>query len=261
MYPKYKEKYNDEDVIISPADTRRYAEDSGDYPEEEPPAGVILCYQEDLFEYVTDTFEGRWVEGIDSYFDFYVLTETEVPIGVAGGIGIGAPATAFVMEHLIEYGVENIMAIEFAGCLQRDVAMEDIIVCDKALRNEGTSYHYLEPTRFVEAPGDLTETIEEMLEESKLQYHVGSSWTNDAFFRETIHEVEQYRDEGFLTVEMEAATTYSVARYRDITAAAMFIASDYVGTGEWEPYFHLTEEYLQRLFRIAKQALEQHCTI
>jgi len=57
-----KEKYNDEDVIISPADTRRYAEDSGDYPEEEPPAGVILCYQEDLFEYVTDTHskDGGW---------------------------------------------------------------------------------------------------------------------------------------------------------------------------------------------------------
>lgn len=88
-----------------------------------------------------------------------------------------------------------------------------------------------------------------------LGYVLGSSWTIDAPFREIVAEVRKYQEEGVLTVEMEAAAIFSVAKYRNVEAGAIFTISDYLAELEWKPKFHLTSEYLREIFEVAKEVL------
>lgn len=78
----------------------------------------------------------------------------------------------------------------------------------------------------------------------------------DAPFRETFKEIDQYKGEGVLTVDMEASAIFSVAKYLNVDAASIFTISDYLGEKEWKLYFHLTEKHLQALFEIALESMK-----
>ena len=95
----------------------------------------------------------------------------------------------------------------------------------------------------------------EILQDLDLEYALGTSWTTDAPYRETYEEVEKYRKEGVLTVEMEAAAIFAVTKYLNVEAGALFTISDYLCEEEWQLHFHLTEEHLKTLFTIAKKTI------
>jgi uridine phosphorylase len=88
------------------------------------------------------------------------------------------------------------------------------VVIDRALRDEGTSYHYLPPADFAEADPVLVETAMRGLTALGLPIYRGATWTTDAPFRETATAIEQSRDRDVLAVEMEAAALYAFARAR-----------------------------------------------
>ncbi|GAG93901.1 unnamed protein product [marine sediment metagenome] len=88
-----------------------------------------------------------------------------------------------------------------------------------------------------------------------VEYSLGTSWTTDAPYRETIKEIDHYKGEGVLTVDMEASAVFTVSNALNVDASAIFTISDYVGERAWQPYFHLTDEHLQTLFKIAIDTL------
>lgn len=150
---------------------------------------------------------------------------------VLEGFGIGAPAAAFVLEGIAALGVNSVISIGWAGALSREVSLGDIIVCTKALRDEGLSSHYLPPERYAHPDPSLTDNLADELEE----HRAGPSWTTDAIFRETPTEVSLYGNEGVLTVEMEAAGLFAVAQYLHIALAAGFCISDHLARSQmWE---------------------------
>jgi len=186
-------------------------------------------------EYVTETYDGTM---IDRYLgDLYVIEETEGAVGVLGGFGMGGPTTAVMMEELIAGGVETFLSIGYAGCLRAEIEMGEFIVCERAIRDDGTSHHYVEPETYATPTEDFVAAIRGQLQEGGEPFHVGPSWTTDAIYRETTAEIERYASDGVLTVEMEAATVFTVADHRGVDAAAMFVVSDYLGLSEWEPKF------------------------
>lgn len=204
-FPNHPEKY-DADPLIQPKQSAAYAE-SGDVVS--ALEGIVLSYSRDLMDYVTETYDGTM---IDRYLgDLYVIDETDGTIGVLGGFGIGGPTTAVTMEELIAGGVEAFLSIGYAGCLRAEIEMGEFIVCERAIRGQ--------------------------LQERGEPFHVGPSWTTDAIYQETTPEIERYASDGVLTVEMEAATVFTVADHRGVDAAAMFVVSDYLGLSEWEPKF------------------------
>lgn len=247
-FPQFPGKYDDESVT-----TPR----GGDL-DDEPPESVILCYQPSLFEHVVEEHAANRIEGWHGLMDCYTLTETGGRVGVAGNFGIGAPVTALMMEELIAGGVETFLSAGYVGCLQSEIVMEDIILADQAIRDEGTSHHYLQPAKYVEASESLLAHLRNELAERDVTVHEGATWTIDAAFRETAAEVKHYAGEDVLAVEMEAAATFAVAEYHGVEAGAMFVVSDYLGPEEWDPRFHLTDEHLERLFRLAKETLASH---
>jgi uridine phosphorylase len=251
-FPKFKNKHGSRS-LLDPLKNLRHARKYEQYPRTKPAQGIILCYDKRLVDYIIRSHRARKIERYCG--DLYLLKETKNRIGVACNFGIGAPAAAFVMEEFIAEGVKKFISIGEAGALQKNLKVGDFIVCTKAIRDEGTSHHYLKSSKYVCASKEITEKIEATMKKNGLKYVKGATWTIDAPFRETIDEVRKYQKEGVLTVEMEAAAVFAVAQYRKVKAGAIFTISDYLGELEWKPKYHLTEKHLEKLFQIAKDIL------
>ena len=164
-----------------------------------------------------------------------------------------------VLEELIVQGIRRFLSIGTAGSLQRDLGIGDIVVCDRAIRDEGTSHHYLPPDTYAHASPAATARLVDALQATGTPHSVGTSWTTDAPpYRETIAEVRHYQAAGVLAVEMEAAALFAVAAYRGVEMGALLTISDTLGDLKWDPHFRsdTTRESLETLYRVAVQALQ-----
>jgi len=253
-YPNYKNKH-DKPSIVTPEGFFDYTKEIGNAPDYPPPVGIILCYQRSLLRKVAHErkvtkMRGFWGEG-------YLLDETGGEIAIYGNFGIGAPAAVAHFEDLVAFGTRNFISIGTAGTLQKELDFGSIVVCEKAIRDEGTSHHYLKSEKYAYPSPILTGKMIDNLSKVNKKYTVGTSWTIDAPYRETVAEVKKYRDEGVLAVEMEAAALFAVAEYRKIGMAALITISDSLAELKWNPQFHSkkTDNGLDDLFKIALQTL------
>ena len=116
-----------------------------------------------------------------------------------------APGAAGTIEELHAMGCDKFIICGGAGSIKKDSKVGEIIVPIAAVRDEGTSYHYLEPSREVECHKATADFIISGLERLGIPYTVGKTWTTDAMYRETPEMIELRRKEGCITVEMETA--------------------------------------------------------
>lgn len=254
-FPNLPEKQLSE-PLVTPEKHAEYKRSRGGRDLEGSPEAVILCYSRGLMNHFTETYDG---ERFDHYYgDLFVFSDTGHTVGVLGNFGIGAPTTAMLMDELIADGVETFLSIGFAGCLDDSIGVGEFIVCEKAIRDEGTSHHYVESEKYAYPSESLIVEAKRLLGDRDASYHLGPSWTTDAVYRETKAEVERYAEEGVLTVDMEASAVFAVAAHRGVEAGAMFVVSDYLGPSEWDPKFHQTSASMQRLGDTAKDLLDTH---
>ena len=251
-FPNHPGKHAEE-ALVTPDRHGDYRAERHGIDAVDPPPGVVLCYSRRLMEYVTEAYDGTHVD--QYYGDLYVLDETDGRVGVLGNFGIGAPTTAMLMDELVADGTEAFLSIGLAGSLDETIEMGEFVVCDRAIRDEGTSHHYVASATYAHASDAVTEAAERLLTARDDPYHVGPSWTTDAIYRETVAEVERYAEAGVLTVEMEASAVFAVAECRGVEAGSMFVVSDYLGPEEWDPKFHLATSDLRRLADVATDLL------
>ncbi|RTL64523.1 MAG: purine-nucleoside phosphorylase [Pseudonocardiaceae bacterium] len=148
--------------------------------------------------------------------------------------GIGAPLAAMTLEELIAMGARRVVAVGGAGVLVPDLVMGHAVVVGSALRDEGTSAHYLRPGRVVDADPHGVEVLQRTLDAAGLPHVTGRTWTTDAVYRETRARVERRREEGCVTVDMEASAFIAVARFRGIRFAQVLLAADSLAGPEWD---------------------------
>jgi uridine phosphorylase len=172
-----------------------------------------------------------------AFLDLHTFDGTGGRVGVIGGFGIGAPAATSAFEALAAIGVRRFVSMGTAGALRAGLDTADVVVCDRAVRDEGVSHHYLPSARWAEPSTGLTDTLRRSLTDAGLEPSTGSAWTIDAPFRETVAEARHYAEEGVAVVEMEAAALFSVALVRGVEVAAAFAISDSLADGEWVPQF------------------------
>jgi purine-nucleoside phosphorylase len=251
-FPNLKNKYKEES-LITPQKFLEYERKLNKHPKFEPPTGVIFCYSKRLLNFIVKNYKVKKVEGFNG--ELYLLKETNNKIGIIGKFGIGAPVAAALMEELIAFGIKKFVSIGEAGSLQKDLKVGGIVVCEKAVRDEGVSYHYLKPSKYIHAPKSMIKKIKKVLNNSKIRYRIGTTWTTDAPYRETLPEIKKYQKEGVLTVEMEASAIFAIAQYKKVEAGVILTISDYLLESEWKPKFHLTTKFLKKLFQIAKKVL------
>lgn len=248
-FPNHPGKHAEE-ALFTPAESLSHRDD-----ESHPvPEALVLCYHDGLLARIAEEYEVAEIEVDAPWGTCYLLSGTDGRVGVVGGFGVGAPQTALAMEEFVVRGVKKFVSVGHAGSLQPDVRVGDLVVVERALRDEGTSHHYLAPGKWAEATPELVEALADACAEADEPYRRGSTWTIDAPYRETGAEIEAYREEGVLTVDMEAAATFAVARHRGVAAGALFTVSDHLDA-EWEPRFEETLPHLLRAFDRAVEAL------
>ena len=138
---------------------------------------------------------------------------------------LGAPAAVQLLEWLIAYGVEKVITFGTAGALN-DLPENEMFLVKRALRDEGTSFHYMEPGQFIDLDRDFLNQVEDVLSELNLKYDEITTWTTDGFFRETPKKVAQFRQLGASTVEMECSALAACAKFRKVDFAQILFTAD-----------------------------------
>lgn len=207
-------------------------------PVDRAPRAIVLCWQGRFFDEVRRRRDHRQLDGPGEVLLELAGTpspalETAAGVGVAR-LGIGAPTAAIVVEELAALGVERVVGLGFAGAIATGLNVGDLVVCSAAVRDEGTSHHYVAPERLALPDPQLTATLHGALGSAAL----GPTWTTDAPYRETAEEIEHYRSDGVLTVDMEAAAVFAVSSAVGIRAASLFCISDVLSGPTWRPKFH-----------------------
>ena len=253
-FPNFKNKHAN-DSVFSPSDYLDYQKKREDYDKFTAPKGVIFCYSKELIQFVLENHPVTKVERFGG--EMYLINDTDKQVAIIGKFGIGAPVVATVLEELIAFGVKRFISIGTAGTLQKNIKVGDLVVCEKAIRDEGTSYHYLKPSKYAYASKEITKNIKKALDKLGIKYSTGTSWTIDAPYRETVAEAKKYQSEGVATVEMEASALFAVAQYRNVEIGAIFTASDSLAELKWKPSFHFkkTKVSLEILYKISLEAL------
>ena len=131
-------------------------------------------------------------------------------VGIVG-CAVGAPFAVLIAEELFASGCRLLISITSAGQITPAGKPPYFVVIDRALRDEGTSYHYAKPSEYSDADPKLVAAAAHALEAKGVNVVTGSSWTTDAPFRETEEAIAAARSKGILAVEMEAAALYAFA--------------------------------------------------
>ena len=178
------------------------------------PAVCILDPDGDILRRLRQSGEATRFNGWPCYHtDLYTF-----PLGgqTAGLIGcaVGAPFAVLLAEELFACGCELLINMTSAGQITASGPTPYFVVIDRALRDEGTSYHYAAPAEFAKADGALIAKARQALAHRRERIFFGASWTTDAPFRETAAAIEAARAKGALAVEMEAAALYAFAQAR-----------------------------------------------
>ena len=138
---------------------------------------------------------------------------------------VGAAPAAQILDWLIGYGVSEIISAGSCGGLET-FPESTFLVPKKALRDEGTSYHYAPPSRFMEISEKARRAIEETVLEHGMKYQEVITWSTDGFFRETKEKVAYRKSEGCSVVEMECSALAAVSAFRGAAWGMILYTAD-----------------------------------
>lgn len=168
--------------------------------------------------------------------------------------GVGAPMAAGLLEEIIALGCRKFIACGGAGNLKPNTPVGHLIIPTSAVRDEGTSYHYLPPSREVIADLAVNSIIAAVLDEEGFPYLEGKTWTTDSPYRETPEKVALRQSEGCVTVEMETAAFFAVARFRNVPFGQILYSGDDLTQEKWKERSWARSEVREKLFWLSAQA-------
>lgn len=166
--------------------------------------------------------------------------------------GVGSALSAGLLEEAIAFGCKKFIVVGGAGVLIKSLQVGKLVLVSAALRDEGTSFHYLPPSREVAANPDVLQKMEEQFLQKGLPYLKAKTWTTDAPYRETQEMVDRRSAEGCVTVEMESAALMAVAQYRKVALGQILYAGDDLSGAEWDQRgWQSRKEIRENLFWLA----------
>ena len=218
--------------VFEPAALLREARRQKGLPVADVPEVCILDPDGDIVRRLRDTGAARrsdvWPCYHSELYEFALAGRTAGIVGCA----VGAPFAVLIAEELFACGCRLLISLTSAGQIVPAGALPYFVVIDRALRDEGTSYHYAAPADFAEADPQLVAAALRGIANAGLRAHAGASWTTDAPFRETEQAVNAARTLGILCVEMEAAALYTFARERRRAVLCLAHVTNTMGLSE-----------------------------
>ncbi len=171
-------------------------------------------------------------------------------------IGVGAPVAVGDIEDIHMLGVNKFIVFGNCGVLDNNIEDCSIIIPNRALRDEGTSFHYMAPSKDVLLNQKYRNKFIKILDSLEFSYTEGATWTTDAFYRETRDKVNRRRNDGAITVEMEASALQAVCNFRGCELFIFFYAGDNLAGEQWDKRSLSGNIKLDEKSRIAYLALE-----
>lgn len=221
------------------------------------PEHCVLCFFQDVIAHLKEQGRLKPLHTLGSEIGYNYLYELEVD-GRRLALfhpGVGAPLAAAFMEELIALGCRKFVICGGAGVLDGGLGLGHVIVPSSAVRDEGTSYHYLPPAREVAASAEGVAAIEKVLQRDNVDYVVGKTWTTDGIYRETPAKIQLRQSEGCITVEMEAAAFFAVAQFRGVIAAQILYGGDDVSSETWDSrHWQSQSSVRDKIFWLAAEA-------
>ena len=191
-------------------------------PDAAGPSICVLDPDGDIVRHLRSTGQASRCETWPCYhtqLDTFMLGDQ--PVGIVG-CAVGAPFAVLVAEELFSNGCHFLLSLTSAGQISAIRPPPYFVIIDRALRDEGTSYHYAPAADYAEADPSWVALAGRAVAEAGLEAIVGATWTTDAPFRETADAIAAAKAKGVLAVEMEAAAlyAYATARQRDVICIA-----------------------------------------
>src|SRR5699024_7853340 len=125
---------------------------------------------------------------------------------------VGAPACVVGFEEAVAMGAKKFVLFGSCGVLDDDNVKSKLIIPISAIRDEGTSYHYIAPSSEIKADPHSVKILENVLSDCGYPFIKGKTWTSDAIYRETLPLIQERKQEGWIAVAMECASMLAVAK-------------------------------------------------
>lgn len=191
------------------------------------PARCVYAFLEEEIERYANAVGaekvGEFVSATKTY-PVYVMTYNGEEVCLAQA-PVGSAAAAQFLDWLIGYGVKQIISTGTCGVLV-DMPENVFLIPTRALRDEGASYHYVAPSRYIEVDRRALTAIETVLRQASIPYQEVMTWSTDGFYRETSDKVAYRIEEGCRVVEMECASLAAVAQLRDAVWGLLLFTAD-----------------------------------
>lgn len=146
---------------------------------------------------------------------------------------IGSAVAACTMHEVHYYsGAEKFIVYGSCGILDNEKCSGKLIVPTAAYRDEGLSYHYMEPSDYIEIKN--AERVASILKKHGYPYVCGKTWTTDGIYMETVNKANARRKEGCLTVEMESAGLQAMCNFHGYELFVFFFGADLLSEDSWD---------------------------
>ncbi len=216
-------------AVINPDDIQRK---KNDFPET-----VVSIFHHILFNKIVTFLNAKKIgesNDVDGTWPVYEAEYKGVRIGLVKA-RLGAAACVGIFEEIIAMGAKRIILLGNCGVLDKSIEDCGIIIPTKAIRDEGTSYHYAPASDYIQVNKDYGELFEKMLDEYGYNHIKGVTWTTDAFFRETPEKIKRRKDMGAVCVEMECSAMQALCDFRDVEFFQFLYAGDNLDHPQWDP--------------------------
>ena len=219
---------NNRRAIINPEDL---IETLPDFPEL-----VVSCFARATFERMLMSFRHEQVATTSMAnieIPIYRIIVKGTPIALFNA-PVGASACVAILEDLIAFGMKKLVLFGTCGVLDETIKETSIIVPHLAIRDEGTSYHYLPASDEIEVNVGLHDFLTSFLTDKGISHTVGKVWTTDGIYRETAEKLYKRKKAGAICVDMECSAVAALANFRKISICHFFYAADHLSEEAWD---------------------------
>ncbi|KXT74020.1 Uridine phosphorylase [Streptococcus sp. DD10] len=169
---------------------------------------------------------------------------------------VGASACIAILEDLIVFGMKKLVLFGTCGVLDEEIKESSIIIPISALRDEGTSFHYIAPSDEIDVNQGSIDDFTDFLKRAGISYTIGKVWTTDGIYRETIGKLRLRKQSGAICVDMECSAVAALATFRGFELCQFFYAADHLSEGNWDMRNLSNHADLDEKDKIALLALE-----
>ena len=201
------------------------------------PETVVSVFSHELFYSLTTSLGAKIItqtNDVDGVWPIFQVVYRGKRFGFCKA-RLGAPACVGLFEDVIAMGAKRIILVGNCGVLDRSITDCGLIIPLQAIRDEGTSYHYCPASDTIPVNRKYTDTFLSLLQKAGYSYRTGTTWTTDAFFRETPGKVQRRKEMGAVCVEMECAAMQAMCDFRGTEFFQYLYAGDNLDNDCWEP--------------------------